>query len=719
MLSDDLKQTIQAAYSRVLDSKQLQPRWGQRVMIAEIAKTLVSARQYHDHEEEIAPFCVIEAGTGTGKTLAYTLAVIPLARAEGKKVVIATATVALQEQIVFRDLPDIQQHSGLDFSFALAKGRSRYLCLSKLDGLLAEAHQQSPTLALYPDEIKPQVDADSMQVYQSMLEALATGAWQGDRDSWLQQLEDKVWYALTSDSNQCAGRRCHHVSQCSFFKAREELHGVDCIVANHDLVLADLALGGGIVLPDPAETFFIFDEGHHLPIRALSHFSATTRLQGTLKWLDQSQKLLSALAKQLSTVASLQTIIERIPTSFEQIKQHIVQTQPLLESVVENIPNKEIQSTRAQRQSKGESLYVHRFAHGHIPEALQALALELSAAYTRLLGLLEGLQSEVNDLLEDQCCELDKSELEVSYGVLGQLMGRATGHCALWSHYSVSLMPDMPDARWLELLDSGGHLEYVLYSSPILAHRQLEEYLWSRCYGAVVTSATLSALESFDRFKMQSGMPELTNYKQVPSPFDYQHSAVFRVPDMSCEPGDVQHHTQAIVDQLPQLCHGDKGVLVLFASRRQMLDVYADLTPDYRQRVLVQGDYSKMDLLRRHREAVDEGDSSVIFGLASFAEGVDLPGSYCTHVIIAKIPFAVPDDPVEAALAEWLSNKGRNPFMEITVPDAALRLVQACGRLLRCESDSGRITLLDRRIVTKRYGQAILNSLPPFRREVA
>ena len=135
-------------------------------------------------------------------------------------------------------------------------------------------------------------------------------------------------------------------------------------------------------------------------------------------------------------------------------------------------------------------------------------------------------------------------------------------------------------------------------------------------------------------------------------------------------------------------------------------------------RILMQGDYSKQEILRRHRERIDSGDGSVIFGLASFAEGVDLPGDYCRHVVIAKIPFAVPDSPLEAALAEWVESQGRNPFMEISVPDAALRLVQAAGRLLRTETDTGRVTLLDRRIVSKRYGRAILDSLPPFRREL-
>ncbi|HBT59023.1 MAG TPA: ATP-dependent DNA helicase DinG, partial [Pseudomonas sp.] len=169
---------------------------------------------------------------------------------------------------------------------------------------------------------------------------------------------------------------------------------------------------------------------------------------------------------------------------------------------------------------------------------------------------------------------------------------------------------------------------------------------------------------------------------------------------------------------LPEILADERGSLVLFSSRKQMLEVFAGVPAEFRQRVLVQGDLSKQELIRQHRKQVDDGKQSVIFGLASFAEGVDLPGKYCEHVVIAKIPFAVPDDPVEAALAEWIEKNGGNPFMEIAVPDASLRLIQACGRLLRTESDSGTVTVLDRRLVTQRYGKAILNALPPFRREI-
>jgi ATP-dependent DNA helicase DinG len=270
-----------------------------------------------------------------------------------------------------------------------------------------------------------------------------------------------------------------------------------------------------------------------------------------------------------------------------------------------------------------------------------------------------------------------------------------------------------PKARWITLHNTAGRVGYELRCSPVLAADILQDCLWSRAAGVIVTSATMTALNSFDRFKLHSGAPPDANYKVVVSPFNYAN-ALFTVPAMDCDPGDAQAHTDALIDQLPTILDHGEGSLVLFSSRRQMQDVYQGVSARFGGRILLQGDYSKQEILRRHKAAIDGGEGSVIFGLASFAEGVDLPGDYCRHVVIAKIPFAVPDSPLEAALVEWVEAQGRNAFMEISVPDAALRLVQASGRLLRTEEDSGRITLMDRRIMTRRYGRAILQSLPPY-----
>ncbi|MEE2651268.1 MAG: DEAD/DEAH box helicase, partial [Pseudomonadota bacterium] len=294
MLSDALKQQIQGAYRQFLDSKSLRPRLGQRLMIAHIARVLGGIKRNQDHKRSGGDhLCVVEAGTGTGKTLAYALAAIPIARECDKTLVIATATVALQEQILQRDLPDILQHSGLSFTLSLSKGRRRYLCLSKLDQILSGG--DAATLPLYPDERSAAPDNSALALYTRFADTLASGQWDGDRDNWDSVLPEEQWQRVTTDHAQCSGRRCSHVKQCSFFKARESMAQAEVVVANHDLVLADLALGGGAILPPPEECIYIFDEAHHLPDKVINHFSANFRLGASERWLEQAERSIAPI----------------------------------------------------------------------------------------------------------------------------------------------------------------------------------------------------------------------------------------------------------------------------------------------------------------------------------------------------------------------------------------------------------------------------------------
>lgn len=704
MLTDQLKQQIQGAYSTFLENKSLKPRYGQKLMIAEIAKTLGNIELDDENVREpdtASPhICVVEAGTGTGKTIAYLLPSIAIAKALGKKLVVSTATVALQEQIVNKDLPELHRQSGLSFTFSLAKGRGRYLCLSKLDNLLAEYESGlNPTRALYEDEM-PSVTAQGVKLYQSMMEALAGNKWNGERDTWPQALEQEQWQIITTDHRQCTGRRCSNVSSCSFFKARDSLHNVDCIVTNHDLVLADLALGGGAILPDPKDSIYIFDEGHHLPQKALSHFAHHSRMTSTSKWLDQCNKGLGAILGQISGAGNVDRFAEQLPAAFMDGKQRLDQLYPLLAELVQTIALDDRQSN-------------YRFKDGVVPQALLIPAVELQRSFDRLTDLLNKVSSEMTEAMEDPHCPVPKVDLENNFPVIGAWQARAEANRELWASYAVPDQGAVPKARWLTPVDVGGNIDIEVCSSPILASKTLEFSLWEKCCGAVITSATLTALGNFQRFQMRAGTPIDANYKVVPSPFNFA-GATLEIPAFAVDASNADVHTLSLIDHLPQLIDYNEGTLVLFSSRRQMLDVYDEMPDDLRGIILVQGDSSKQEMLVQHKKKIDEGEGSVLFGLASFAEGVDLPGDYCRHVIIAKLPFAVPDDPIEAALSEWVESRGGNPFMDITVPDASLKLIQACGRLLRTETDSGRISLLDRRIITKRYGKAILNSLPPF-----
>ncbi len=720
MLTDAVKDIIQQAYRSWLDSRGVKARYGQRLMIAEVARALANADA--DALVQHSAIAVIEAGTGTGKTLAYSVAGIPVAQALEKKLVIATATVALQEQIVYKDLPDLRQNGGLQFTFALAKGRGRYLCLLKLDNTLAANPGADPALALYPDELQAQLDRDTTAVLEKMLDQLGDGSWDGDRDQWPEQIAETLWARVSTDHAQCTGRRCPHVRQCSFFKARDALGDADVIVTNHDLVLADLALGGGAILPAPEETLYVFDEGHHLPDKARDHFACSSRLRATDKWLEQSIKLLAGASADLGGSDSLARNLEVVPSLIHELRQALSALRPALEALLTEGSTGEFARApwRQRRDDRVERKLQYRFEHGVVPGFLREHAAQLHAAFDALSERLGRAVAALEEALDDGG-NIEREAAERWLPALAMLRSRADANRELWFHYMSDGADEKPPrARWLVAHENNaGGFDIALHCSPIIAANTLMQHLWSRCAGAIVTSATMTALGSFERFIVRSGVPREAQFIAVPSPFDHASAGVLSVPPMRADPTDPQQHTDMLIAMLPQLFDRNEGTLVLFASRKQMQEVYAALDPQWQQLILQQDTLSKHELLNRHRACIDGGNGSIIFGLASFAEGVDLPGDYCRHVIIAKIPFAVPDEPVEAALAEWIESRGGNAFMEIAVPDAALKLVQASGRLLRSETDNGRITLLDRRIVSKQYGRAMLDSLPPFKRDIS
>ena len=689
-LTDDLKSRIQEAYRAWLEARGFRARRGQREMIAHIARTCVG---------EPPRLAAIEAGTGTGKTVAYCLAAIPIAQALEKTLVIASATVALQEQIVERDLPDLAEGSGLDFNFVLAKGRGRYLCVKRLDQILNGGKQQE--LGLSDASV-----VDHSLVWRQMMRDFGAGSWNGELDTWEAGVEDVAWRSVTTDHRGCANRKCGFYAQCPFFKARHALGDADVIVANHDLLLADYAFGGGVVLPAPESSILVIDEAHHLPDKTQRHFALSARLAATAVWGDQVNALAGTLAQRMGRPAVLERMAKGLVAECEALKAGM----ETLGVVAAQLPF-------AERFRGGDSpTEVCRFPHGQVDPGLVEAAGLAAAPLARINAALVEMQELLRKAMDGGLDWPNPIEAEDWLAPVGQAEARAAAVRALLEDYaqaSDGAAAQGRMARWA----SRSEQDLELVSAPIEPGQLLGEHLWSRCHAAVATSATLTALGRFDRFFERAGLDEARGVS-ISSPFDYPSIAVLSVPQMDADPKDVAGHTAEVAGLLPELLTLEPSALVLFTSWRQMNQVRDALTGHaVMDAAQFQGERSKQAMLKRHLRRVDAGEPSYLMGLASFAEGVDLPGDYCRHVIVVKLPFAVPDDPVDQAIAELAQSQGRNPFMEITVPDAALKLVQACGRLIRDDSDHGRITLLDKRVLTKRYGRALLDSLPPFRRE--
>jgi len=258
-------------------------------------------------------------------------------------------------------------------------------------------------------------------------------------------------------------------------------------------------------------------------------------------------------------------------------------------------------------------------------------------------------------------------------------------------------------------------LNYQLNSAKIDVSDSLNNLIWSKAAGVVLTSATLTALGSFDRFNQQLGLNSKENqYLRLASPFDHK-SVEFRVGKVKSSPTNNYEHTQEVALELVKRVDSSSATLVLFASNNQMQEVADIVEKSIDCELLIQGEYSKKIILEKHIENRKNDKGSIIFGLDSFAEGVDLKGDNLNHVFISKLRFSVPTSPIEKTTQSYLESMNRNSFMEISLPDASLRLIQACGRLIRTETDSGTITIFDNRLISKFYGKPLLDALPDFK----
>ena len=698
MLDQSIKETIQQGYRQFLKSRDLKPRLGQKQMIAAIANSL-------GHSDADKRLAVIEAGTGTGKTVGYLLSALPIARAKEKTVVVATGTIALQEQLILKDIPDLLEACDWDYQVALVKGRGRYVCNMRLEQCLDAIKSKEAGLFLFEDEMPFNPNAQSEVLYQELSAALGNNSWDGDRDAWDSRIPDADWQTLTVDHRQCTGRRCQFVDQCPFFKARAELEEADCIVANHDLVMADLALGGGAILPPPEDCIYIFDEGHRLGETAVKHFGAQCRINTTLNWLERLPKQLKGQTPIFEKDKTIIEMLPRIESGANEIMALLTTCYPQFQAYLDNLED--------DRQ-------LYRFPQGDVGEGIRELAQNISALTSRWIGRVELLRDTLNEALTDRDYAVPIPDIELFYQQVGSWLTKSENLLALWDRLKQQLASHaVPIACWLRLDDSGsGNLDIAINASPIQATEILREQLWGCCYGAVITSATLRSLGNFNTLKRETGIPDSAQFLSVAGAFNYAEAATLSVPKDCIEGNAIYEHTDYITDNLADMVESRGGTLVLFSSRRQMDEVYDRLDTDLQQICLVQGKYSNREMVRLHKERVDQGKTSVLIGLASFAEGVDLPGDYCKHVIIAKLPFMVPDDPLHEALSEWIEDKGGNSFFDIALPIASLRLIQACGRLLRTESDTGTVSILDKRLITKRYGAQLIDALPPFRRQL-
>ncbi len=707
MLTDAEKDAIRDHYRTISENLPgFRPRPAQRRMLAEVANALSRCQEKQGDDapdrqgESIA---VIEGPTGVGKSLAYLLAGGVMAKARNKKLVVTSATIALQEQLVNRDLPFVVEKSGLPVTFALAKGRGRYLCPQRIFALTAESAQGQllagdPVLTLW--DRKPQ--AEEIEALREMADAFYYRKWNGDRDSWQTIIDDGLWGRVTNDRHGCLKSACPNRPECPFYLARDTLETVDVIVANHDLMLADVSMGGGVILPPPEDSFYCIDEAHHLAKKAVNQFSAEHSLAQAMGWLDK----VGPVAARVETLTGKTDITGQAMEAADAAMETLSEWLWLLEG-------------EEQLSANSENLEpTWLIEDGKLPERLQTPAANMAISARAIFKHLSAMTDALTEARKEKGNEtvlIDKAA-----GDLGFLTGRAEQLMAVWDLFEKETEDNSPPiAKWITRRTEGKG-DYLFSASPVSAAASLAATLWRRAAGAILTSATLRSLGAFDLLLSQTGLRWLPQVQCVAldSPFNFGEQGELYLPPMLASPKDPLGHTREIVEWLPRLIDTTEavGTLVLFSSRKQMQDVAALLPANIRDALLVQGEIPKSVLLETHHTRLGAGQASIIFGLDSFSEGLDLPGESCVHVIIAKLPFAMPDDPVGRTLSRWIEKRGGNPFVELTVPEASIKLIQAVGRLIRTERDYGRVTILDNRLVKQSYGKKLLASLPPFKR---
>ncbi len=578
---------------------------------------------------------VVEAGTGTGKTLAYLL---PALRS-GRKVVISTGTKNLQEQLFFKDIPFLQKHFDPNIHACYMKGRSNYLCRQKLYDL-----EHQPVL-------KGMEEIDQYAHIRQWEKTTESG----DRAE-LTDLPEPIglWPRIDARSDTCTGQKCAQFERCFITQMHRRAAEADLVIVNHHLFFADLAVRKddfASILPDYHAV--IFDEAHELEDVSSLFFGSQV-----------SNYRFEELGRDAENALRLKGVADkRVPKLLRQLRKHAT-------TFFDLFPGGE---GRFAFENRAEFLERHGDAYSKLVDALRALEVALASLpekpeeLLRLVRRAAEIRQELQFLLESA---------------------------------------DRSYVFWYERRGRGVFVQ----ATPIDVSQILRERLFERYETIVLTSATLAVADRFDYLKQRLGFRQAEE-RVLPSHFDYEKQAMLYVaehlPDVR-DPGFVRE----AADVITQLLEASRGrAFVLFTSHQQMQQIFERAAQRLDFPLLLQGTAPRTALLEKFRQT----PGAVLFATASFWQGVDVQGPQLSAVIIDRLPFAVPTDPVVRARIQALQEEGHNAFTEYQIPEAIISLKQGFGRLIRARSDRGILAILDNRILRKQYGRLFLESLPPYR----
>jgi DNA polymerase-3 subunit epsilon/ATP-dependent DNA helicase DinG len=632
---------------------------------------------------------LIEAPTGVGKSMAYLLPAVHFAVQNGLRVIVSTNTINLQEQLLSRDIPFLQDVLDVSFSAAVLKGRSNYLCPRRLNAL----RRRGPTSAL------------EMLIYAKTLVWL-TQSTSGDRGelNLRGSAENAIWSRLSAESEGCSLSRCQTQmgGACPFYKARRRAEGAHVVIVNHALLLSDAATGGRIL---PTYEYVIIDEAHHLEDAVTNSMSFRTDPYSIKRQLADlgtanSGLLGDLIASTQSTLppkqyASLSAFVELVVDAIKTTRLHVDSYFEVLSRFLRGEHNIRDDAPYSQpvrivpklRERPGWSQVEHRWNN-------------LSS---HTLTIAEGMAK-----LSDAFADIEDLDIPGLHDLVVGLQASARHMEALHTNLEeLTLRPNDNTIYWVEFPADGR--DASIHTAPLDVGPIVTDNLWNQRESVILASATVRTNETFDFIRDRLDANEVTDLV-IDSPFDYEENTLLYLVTDIPEPNRGSDYQERVEQAILDLCLATEGrALVLFTSYAQLRRTAEAIGPTLaRENILVfdQGDgASRSQLL----EGFITTDRAVLMGTRSFWEGIDVPGADLSALVIVRLPFAVPTDPIYASRSAQYGN----PFMEYGINEAILRFRQGFGRLIRTSTDRGVVVILDRRVMTKRYGRLFIQSLPP------
>lgn len=631
---------------------------------------------------------MVEAGTGTGKSFAYLIPAALWATSNQARVVISTNTIALQDQLIKKDIPDMRAALNIDLKATVLKGRRNYLCPRRLEGLRFRGPRSS----------------DEMRILAKVLVWLHQGG-SGDRGelNFNGGQEWEVWSKLSAEEETCGGEACMSRlgGVCPYFRARQQALCSHIIVVNHALLLADVITENRVL---PEYEYLIVDEAHHLEDASTSALTYRVSSNDIKRSIEELGSVKSGALGNLAM--SLQSRMNQEQYgAFHNVLEEITDLAFRFENEFKKVILSMETFMEEMREGKSVSDYGQR-QRVELSTTRQPIWSEIEVEWQKTSTTLESMINDISRMVRD-VADLDfEEELEVEENLsdLARLTRRFQE--VLTNFSSLIYEPDPANVYWLEIHPRSERLSVNV--APLNIGPLMEKYLWHEKQSVILTSATLTTNGEFDYIRNRLNADEADELL-LGSPFDFETSTLLYLPTDMPEPVDYNQYQMWVERTILRLAKATGGkMLALFTSYKQLRLTSRKITSLLNQdriQVFEQGEGSSANSLL---ETFRNTESAVLLGTRSFWEGVDVPGQALSVLVIVRLPFDVPNDPIITARSETFEN----PFQEYQIPEAILRFRQGFGRLIRTKSDRGVVAVLDRRITSKQYGQLFLNSLP-------